>query len=387
MNQMMDVFLFLFFVCTFVLSVRFGKRILNQTENDAKNKLAQYREGINEPSEVLEKIENERAYLEGKLSALSGIYGITKNMSFNMRFSEIIVSLNDFLENSLKFDSFRVILLNEEKRYKAGRDIYAIGQKTTNLALDHFSKDLIESVGKSKMPSFLERDKDLFNFGFNKNVKNLLAVPLVAQRKTIAVFLIENIIPRDCDKFFILAPQVALQMERVNLFEDVEKLSIMDGLTKTYLRRYFLERLKEEMIRAKQSREDLAFVMVDLDYFKKCNDTFGHLVGDAVLKEIAHILKENVREIDSVARFGGEEFCLLLPETDKKGACIVAERIKKSIENHTIKAYDEFVKITVSMGISSFSEDAKGSSETLIEKADKALYKAKAEGRNRICLA
>ena len=101
MNNMTDVFLFLLFACAFILSVRFGKSILNQEESDAKDKLAKYKERINKPSEVLEKSENEKSYLGEKLSNLSGIYGITKNMSFDMRFSEIIASLDDFLEGNL----------------------------------------------------------------------------------------------------------------------------------------------------------------------------------------------------------------------------------------------------------------------------------------------
>ena len=147
-----------------------------------------------------------------------------------------------------------------------------------------------------------------------------------------------------------------------------------------------MERLKEELSRAEQYNIDLAFIMVDLDHFKKCNDNFGHLVGDVVLKEVAGILKQNVREIDLVGRFGGEEFCILLPEANKADAYVVAERIRKAVEGYTIKAYDETLSITISMGISSFPEGSRGLDE-LIENADTALYEAKRQGRNRICVA
>ena len=166
----------------------------------------------------------------------------------------------------------------------------------------------------------------------------------------------------------------------------MEKLSIIDGLTHTFLRRYFLVRFREELSRSEEWGLNLSIIMVDLDRFKDINDSFGHLAGDVVLREVADILKKNVREIDLVARFGGEEFCILLPETDSAGAYAVAERIRKAVNDYIIKAYDESIKITISMGISSFPRDSRVM-EDLIESADRALYRAKREGRNRACVA
>lgn len=125
--------------------------------------------------------------------------------------------------------------------------------------------------------------------------------------------------------------------------------------------------------------------MLDIDHFKEYNDKYGHLVGDVLLKEISRIIKDSIRQIDLVGRYGGEEFSIILTETDKEGAVFAAERIRQSVQNRSIRAYDEDLKVTISIGISVYpghGQDAAG----LIEKADQALYQAKDTGRNRVCL-
>jgi len=121
--------------------------------------------------------------------------------------------------------------------------------------------------------------------------------------------------------------------------------------------------------------------MIDADHFKMVNDQYGHLTGDSVLKEIAHIIQEGVREIDIVGRFGGEEFCVVLPDTDLEGSCRVAERIRKAADLRSIKAYDKVLHITLSIGIAVYPSDGKLLGE-LMDKADWALYRAKSRGRN-----
>ena len=123
--------------------------------------------------------------------------------------------------------------------------------------------------------------------------------------------------------------------------------------------------------------------MADIDTFKDFNDRYGHLVGDAILKEVARTVKENIRQVDAVGRFGGEEFIVILTETDKNGARFAAERIRQAVEDKRIKVYDEDLKVTISIGVSTFPEDAKDL-DAVIDKADKALYRAKQGGRNRV---
>ncbi|MDD5070515.1 MAG: diguanylate cyclase [Candidatus Omnitrophica bacterium] len=176
---------------------------------------------------------------------------------------------------------------------------------------------------------------------------------------------------------------LSLCVERISLYEKLQELSINDGLTDTYNRRYVMLRYIEEFKRAQKFSLNLSFLMIDIDYFKKINDSYGHLVGDVVLREVANIIKENIREIDFVARYGGEEFSVILPETDRAGAIMVAERIRAKISVQKIKAFDEVVTSTISVGVSSFPENTLHS-DVLIEIADKSLYKAKLSGRNRV---
>ena len=165
------------------------------------------------------------------------------------------------------------------------------------------------------------------------------------------------------------------------------QLAITDGLTELYNYRYFNEELVHELTRAIRHNLHVSVAMLDIDYFKNFNDTYGHPAGDNVLKTIAKLLRSNIRKIDIAARYGGEEFALILIETNKNSAAIVANKIKKLIEEHPF-LHEETQpngKLTISMGIASFPEDTQNP-ENLVTLADKRLYKAKAQGRNRVIL-
>jgi diguanylate cyclase (GGDEF)-like protein len=204
---------------------------------------------------------------------------------------------------------------------------------------------------------------------------------LQSKQKKLGHLIYKGVPAKDKEKFFILAHQFALAYQRIKLYKEIETLAITDALTDVYTRRYFMERFEEEMSRAAARKTKVSFLMIDVDHFKKVNDQYGHLTGDEVLKHMGIILKEAVRAIDIAGRFGGEEFCVVLPETDTAGALLVAERIRKSAAARIIKAYDATLRITVSIGIASFPEDGK-LPEELIDKADWALYRAKSQGRN-----
>ncbi|OGW76150.1 MAG: hypothetical protein A2Z72_06440 [Omnitrophica bacterium RBG_13_46_9] len=368
------------------ISIRSGQYILEKETDIFENNIKNGKRDQEVLLSRLKDIKREKAYLEEKFTNLSKLYAITKEMSFNIRFNELFAALKSFLEENLLFDKFRVILFKYEDDKRFIDKIYEMTKESKGyIETSRSLYSLAELIAESKKPVFLERKEELVNFGFDSKTKNVLLLPLIVRQKVISVIMAEEIEKDDYDRFLILVSQIALHIERISLFESVESLSIFDGLTGAFLRRYFLERFKEELPRAKQCGLCLSIIMVDLDYFKNCNDSFGHLAGDVVLKEVADILKKNVREIDLVGRFGGEEFCILLPEANKAGAYIVGERIRKAVQEHLIRAYDESIKITISMGISSFPEDS-GEAEKLIEHADTALYEAKRKGRNTVCL-
>ena len=155
-------------------------------------------------------------------------------------------------------------------------------------------------------------------------------------------------------------------------------LAVKDALTGLFNRRYFNELINIEVNRVKRSPAALSLLMLDIDNFKNYNDTEGHPAGDELLKGVAKVLKSSVRAVDMVCRYGGEEFIVILPQTDKSGAQIIAERIRVQV--------GLFFPTTISIGISTFPEDGK-EIEQLVEKADNALYKAKQSGKNKWCVA
>lgn len=186
------------------------------------------------------------------------------------------------------------------------------------------------------------------------------------------------------EKFMILGSQFALALRRIKLYHEIERIAVTDSLTELHTRRYTTERFQEELKRSQARGMKLSFLMIDVDHFKTFNDQHGHLLGDQILREVGKLIQESTREIDIAGRFGGEEFCVILPDTDRAGARFAAERIRQAVEASSIKAYDAEVKITVSLGVATYPEDGTPIEE-LIDKADWALYRAKREGRNRVC--
>lgn len=189
----------------------------------------------------------------------------------------------------------------------------------------------------------------------------------------------------DLEHISILSNIISIAVANATLYKEVEQLSYTDGMTDLHNFRYFELRLKEEVVRHKRTKSGLSLLILDVDNFKNFNDTMGHPAGDDVLRKIAHILKESVRENDIVSRYGGEEFAVILPVVDKEGARILAERIRENIEQ-TYFEHEEIQplgKVTISIGVAALQEDASDYQE-LLNSADRALYSAKNDGRNRV---
>jgi len=164
-----------------------------------------------------------------------------------------------------------------------------------------------------------------------------------------------------------------------------EKLAFTDPLTELFNHRYFQETLAHEFIRARRYSKPLSLMVIDIDFFKKFNDTWGHLVGDQVLRHVAAIFKNSVREqIDTVARYGGEEFAVILPETSLDGAKLFAERIRSKVEQSRLNHDGNELSVTLSIGVSCTLVTNCDKTSDLIEAADLALYKAKENGRNQV---
>jgi two-component system, cell cycle response regulator len=167
--------------------------------------------------------------------------------------------------------------------------------------------------------------------------------------------------------------------------ENLMSSALRDGLTKLFNKRYFLERLDSELKFAQRHETALSLLMLDLDHFKKINDTLGHLAGDTVLTTIANVLLKTVRNEDVVARFGGEEFAIILRAIAVDSAQVMAERLRKLVESTRIQLDGgKELKVTVSIGLASYPSTPCNALEDLVEAADKALYRAKHAGRNRV---
>ena len=179
------------------------------------------------------------------------------------------------------------------------------------------------------------------------------------------------------------AEQLAVKLKEAN--DKLRELAFRDELTGLYNHRYFQDVFESELHRSLRYKHPLSLLLIDIDYFKNVNDTFGHVVGDHVLKEVSQIMVRLVRQSDIVARYGGEEFAVVLPETGKVGGKVIAQRLRRGIEQHQIKNNGQILSVTVSIGlVSTDMANIEITRETLIAQSDQALYRAKRNGRNRV---
>ena len=181
-----------------------------------------------------------------------------------------------------------------------------------------------------------------------------------------------------------IANQIALALKNAAEHQKVLSLAITDELTGIYNRRAFQKVLDRELRRSKRYQKPLSLIMLDVDGFKAINDTYGHEAGDSVLKVLAAQLQSSIRDIDFLARYGGDEFAVILPETRADEAAILAERLKKTISNHPVSIDRSFYTISVSTGVADITSNIIGNEHTLVRKADKVLYRDKAQGEYRV---
>ena len=173
-------------------------------------------------------------------------------------------------------------------------------------------------------------------------------------------------------------------IKKINfMYSQTRFLSVTDSLTGLYNRRHFEDTLEREFLRASRYKNNLSFAIIDVDFFKKVNDTYGHSTGDYVLKEVAYLILQNLRKTDMVFRYGGEEFAVIITETPKEKAIVPLERLRKAVEEYPFSYNGQDIKITISIGISEVCENIT-TVHQLFDDADRALYKAKENGRNQI---
>jgi diguanylate cyclase (GGDEF)-like protein/PAS domain S-box-containing protein len=243
---------------------------------------------------------------------------------------------------------------------------------------------LAELEGKGKV------NVESFHFGSDQEVNSILAVPMWLGEKVIGMLSTQSYkraayTAEDQSLLEMLASYAAIALDNSRLFKEVQRLAITDSLTGIYNRRHMFELGQREFTRARRFGRPMAVIMLDIDHFKRVNDEFGHAIGDHVLHNLANRLQETIREVDILGRYGGEEFTIILPETDLKAAQILAERLRKRITEPSPGNGCASVTITASIGVAALGPDAPDLAD-LVAQADAAMYKAKNAGRNRVAV-
>jgi diguanylate cyclase (GGDEF)-like protein len=188
----------------------------------------------------------------------------------------------------------------------------------------------------------------------------------------------------DLDLMMRIVDHAAIAIERSALYQKMAEMSVTDDLTNLFNTRYLNRTLEMEITRASRHHTSLSLIFMDLDHFKNINDNYGHLVGSKLLVELGQFLLKNLRTVDIVARYGGDEFVIVLPQTTPRNAVQIAERMRRSIEHNVFLKKDGFAfKITASFGVASYPESAK-SKEELLRLADEAMYRVKYQTRNGV---
>lgn len=223
---------------------------------------------------------------------------------------------------------------------------------------------------------------------------HLLIIPLAVHDYPWGVLILERAVQHepyvlaDYEAIRVLVDHLAILLENMRLYRQTMEMAVRDGLTGLLNHRRLHERLKEELARALRYHHPLTLLMIDVDYFKRYNDTYGHQQGDELLRTLAEVLRQNVRQSDIVGRYGGEEFVIILPETGKESAVVLAQRLCEVVANTPFPGHPggAAVRCTISIGVASFPDDGLSVSD-LVAAADAALYRAKRTGKNRVVVA
>ena len=383
----------LIFIITAFTSQKLTKGLSNSTQLYTVD-IERFEEQKNSLNVGLEKHRAQNDSLKKKLARYLALKDVTELFSGSLS-----------LDDTIKF----IIERGHQLISKAERTLfYLVDSHNQELVLKdssqptHFSKikykkgDVFDKwVLRQKQPLVvLDADKD-FRFSPEETrtrefpFKSLISYPLIAEKRILGLVHMDSrkpdsFTPDDLRLLGIISDLGAVAIENAMLYQKTNELAIKDSLTDLFVQRYFKERIDAELERAHLGNYSIALLMCDIDHFKDYNDKYGHTAGDILLKRLADILNSSINAGDLISRYGGEEFAILLFETNRKEALDIAEKIRQKIESEKFWLRREETRATISIGIATFPVDAKIKNE-LIEAADRNLYKAKREGRNRVC--
>ncbi len=307
--------------------------------------------------------------------------------TFRVRLEKSITVYEEKKLERQRLDADYEMLVQESACLKRSLDETVELYEITREISKFLQQDKVFTIFNEKIKKYLQLKDCRFFKAYEKlpDHSDWVVFPLGLGKRSLGSLAVRGLKAEDTDKFHILAHQFLLGLKRAVLYQHVQELATLDSLTHVFTRRYWFQRCKEEMERSRKFKYNLTCFMIDVDKFKDINDTYGHLVGDAVLLAVVKVVKENIRQVDLLGKYGGEEFCVILTETEAQPAIFVAERIRKALQDTVIQAYDENLKVTISIGIAGFPDDS-ADLTGLVDKADQALYRAKETGRNRVCV-
>ncbi len=339
-------------------------------------------------AQIAKILERERVHtvLKQDITALRIIKEFSSGLAASIRYDIVLQKLCDYAQQAFGGEAFFFAYtgLGFEVKYFPGE---IVGEQKIDfsgtlieLAIDNKHKEYVSDVRQYGMKIF----PPLFRPSVSRSV---IVVPLFYEGGLLGVFGMisdqrEFLDSRQIGLIEVMCNQTAISIANARMHEEIELMATTDGLTGIFNHRIFQEKLTDELKRSERYSTPLSLLLVDIDYFKKVNDVYGHPAGDLVLKGVAKILKYEVRDVDIAARYGGEEFAVILPGTDSRGAKNFAERLRKAIMTEVFLADGKTLKVTASIGIATAPADAQ-TKENLIERTDQALYHAKHQGRNQ----
>lgn len=334
--------------------------------------------------------------LKKKLHRFFQLRELMNGLSVRLEVRDVAESVVDAACNIIgKADSCYFYMVDTQKQELA---LISSKQKMSDAKIKNKSGDIFDHwIFKQRHPLFIEDVRKDYRFDLDKgmdsasvNFKSLIATPLIIEEKIVGSIRLNSnkpnmFLPDDLRLLDIISNLASVSLENAFLYTRTKELAIRDSLTGAYVQKFFKDRLTEEVTRSLRGDYSTSVLFLDIDFFKAYNDKYGHAAGDIVLKKVANILVESVKESgDIVARYGGEEFAVILANKPQKEAVEFAENIRKKVEAETFILRREETKVTVSIGVATCDQDAKVCQD-LIKAADDALYKAKKLGRN--CVA
>lgn len=313
-------------------------------------------------------------------------YNLTEQMEVNLNYYKAMKDIAKIIESQYEL-SYIIPLIGEMiDRFMNAHLIYIFINKDNKYEL------VWPSACKDKNIYKMLENIDLKTEYLLSENKSTGAFPLKSEDKILGAIVaysnIDKLYQQEIEYLVQLTKQSGTTIQRANMYAEVLKHATMDALTGLNNRRQLEIRLNQEVANSLRNNIPLCCMMLDVDYFKKVNDTYGHAAGDSVLKNVSDIIKKEIREYDIACRYGGEEFLIILPQTNSKESILVAQRLRKVIENSETKVKQanstvtKTLKVTVSIGVCAFDKSL--SAQEFIQNADKALYEAKENGRNRV---